>query len=597
MDTQQLRSWLDRVQRGSLSRRAFVQRLTRAVLSAPMASLLLLQHGVAPAQSLPAYKPTRRGGGGILKLLMWQGPTLLHPHLATGVKDQDGARIFYEPLAGWDAEGQLVPVLAAEIPTRENGGLSADGKSVVWRLKRNVTWHDGRPLTADDCVFTWEFARDPASAASTHGTYKNVTVSKIDSHTVRVSFERPTPFWARAFVGGVGCILPRHVFAPYAGARSREAPANLAPVGTGPYRFVEFKPGDLLRGEINPNYHVPNQPAFDGLTVKGGGDPTSAARAVLQTGEFDYAWNLGAVEDEVLRRIEAGGRGRVMLSSGGDLEWLLLNMSDPWAEVEGERGHVKSRHFAFSEPAVRQALALLVDRKSMQDFIFGRTGVATGNVVNHPIRFRSNGSRWEFNIDKANQLLDAAGWVRGGDGVRAKGGKPLKLVYQTSAGSLRQKIQAIVKQACQKAGIEVEIKAVTPTVFFSSDQANPDTYGKFWADMQTYATIMGEPDPERFMEQFARREVAQKANKWAGRNCSRWTNDEFERLSAAADLELDPVKRAALFVRMNDIVVGEHAVIPIAARLRVAGHANPLVISQPAWDLPLATLASWYREG
>ena len=106
--------------------------------------------GVARAQRGSAYKPTKRGGGGALKVLWWQGATLLNPHFAIGTKDQDGSRIFYEPLAGWDPDGDLLPMLAAEIPSRENGGLAADGKSVTWKLKRGVHWHDGKPFTADD---------------------------------------------------------------------------------------------------------------------------------------------------------------------------------------------------------------------------------------------------------------------------------------------------------------------------------------------------------------------------------------------------------------------------------------------------------------
>ncbi len=115
-----------------------------------------------------------------------RAPTLLNPHFATGTKDQDGSRIFYEPLAGWDSEGNLVPALAAEIPSRENGGLAADGKSVTWKLKQGVKWHDGKPFTADDVVFNWEFSSDPATATVTSGTYKDVKVEKVDDFTVRV---------------------------------------------------------------------------------------------------------------------------------------------------------------------------------------------------------------------------------------------------------------------------------------------------------------------------------------------------------------------------------------------------------------------------
>ena len=195
--------------------------------------------------------------------MYWQAVTLLNPHFAVGTKDQEGSRIFYEPLAGWDGDGNLVPILAAEIPSKENDGLAEDGRSVIWKLKRGVKWHDGMPFTADDVVFNWEYARTPETAAVSIASYKDITVEKIDDFTVRVVFAKPTPFWADAFVGAYGMIIPKHLFKDYVGAKSREAPHNLKPVGTGPYMFVDFKPGDMLRAKINPNYHVANRPHFE----------------------------------------------------------------------------------------------------------------------------------------------------------------------------------------------------------------------------------------------------------------------------------------------------------------------------------------------
>src|SRR5438105_12758329 len=146
MDEQALRGLIAEVEDGKLSRRAFVNQMIALGLTAPLATQMLVYSGVAHAQATPtAYKPTRRGGGGALKTLWWQGATLLNPHFAVGTKDQDGSRIFYEPLAGWDPEGELFPALAAEIPSRANGGLAADGRSVTWKLKRSVQWHDGKP--------------------------------------------------------------------------------------------------------------------------------------------------------------------------------------------------------------------------------------------------------------------------------------------------------------------------------------------------------------------------------------------------------------------------------------------------------------------
>jgi peptide/nickel transport system substrate-binding protein len=596
MDERELRMLIDEVKGGRLSRRSFVQTMIGLGLTAPLAGQMLASAGVAQAQPKFAYKPTKRGGGGPLKVLWWQGSTLLNPHFAVGTKDQDGSRIFYEPLAVWDPDGNLVPVLAAEVPSMQNGGLSKDGKSVTWKLKKGVQWHDGQPFTADDVIFNWEYAADAATAATTNGTYKDLKVDKIDSHTVKITFPKPSPFWADAFVGVRGMLIPKHVFGAFKGDKSREAPGNLKPVGTGPYRFVDFKPGDIVRGELNPSYHMPNRPFFDSIEMKGGGDANSAARAVLQTGEYDFAWNL-QVEDENLKRMEQGGKGKADIVPGGNIEHIQCNTTDPWKEVDGERSSIKTTHPVLSDPAVRQALNLLVDRASVQEQIYGRTGVATANFLNQPPRFASKATKFEFNVEKANQILEAAGWKKGADGIRAKDGKKLKFVYQTSINPLRQKTQAIVKQAAAKAGFEMDLKPVTASVYFSSDVANPDTYTHFYTDIQMYTTTMTQPDPEVFMSQFTSWEVATKDNKWQGRNITRWRNEEYDKLFRAAEVELDPVKRATLFVKMNELVIQHIVVIPVVLRPAVAAISNQLRgAEQSGWDSNFWTLHNWYKE-
>jgi peptide/nickel transport system substrate-binding protein len=598
MDEKALRNLIGQVKDGKLSRRSFVQRMVALGLTAPMAAQMLTFSGLpasAAGEEKFKYKPTKRGGGGALKVLWWQGATLLNPHFAIGTKDQDATRIFYEPLAGWDPDGDLFPVLAAEIPSRDNGGLAADGKSVTWKLKRGVTWHDGKPFTADDVVFNWEYAKDPASACVTIGSYKDVKVEKVDDFTVKVMFDKPTPFWADAFVGARGMIIPKHVFGDYKGDKSRDAPANLKPVGTGPYKFTDFKPGDMVRGEINASYHIENRPHFDTIEFKGGGDAVSAARAVIQTGEFDFAWNM-QVEDEILQRMEKGGKGVALITASGNIEHIQLNSTDPWTEVDGERASAKTKHPLLTDKAVRQALGMLVDRASVEQHIYGRTGVATGNFLNNPERVRSKNTKWEFNIEKANQLLEDAGWKKGSDGVRAKDGKRLKFVYQTSINTPRQKTQAIVKQACQKAGIDLELKSVTASVFFSSDVANPDTYSHFYCDIQMYTTTMTQPDAGTFMNQFTTAELATKENKWQGRNITRWTNEEYDKLFAASEGELDPVKRSAMFIRMNDLACGDQAVIPVVYRPRTAAISSRLKADISGWDTDMGNLKEWYRE-
>jgi peptide/nickel transport system substrate-binding protein len=597
MDERELKTLLDEVEKGRLSRRRFVQTMVGLGLTAPMAAHLLAAAGVAQAQTKWTFNPTKRGGGGLVKTLWWQAPTLLNPHFANGTKDQDASRIFYEPLGAYDPDGNLTPVLAAEIPSPQNGGVAKDGLSVTWRLKKNVVWHDGKPFTADDVVFNWEYALDPGTAAVTIGQYRDISkIDKLDSHTVKLSFKTPTPFWSAAFCGPTGMIIPKHLFQAFKGDKSREAPTNLKPVGTGPYRFVDFKPGDIVRGELNPTYHVANRPFFDQIEMKGGGDAVSAARAVIQTGEFDYAWNM-QVEDEILRRLEQGGKGHANIVSGGNIEHIQLNNTDPWTEVDGERSSVKTKHPTLSDPAVRQALNVLVDRGSVQEEIYGRTGIATANFVNAPARYVSKNTKWEFNVDKANQILDAAGWKRGADGIRAKDGKKLKFVYQTSINAPRQKTQQIVKQACAKAGIDVELKSVTANVFFSSDPANLDTFPHFSTDLQMFTTTMTQPDPQRFMDQFVSWEVAAKENKWAGRNPTRWRNEEYDRTWKAAEAEMDPVKRAAHFIKMNDLIIQNVVVIPVVFRPRVAAVSNRMRdVVQSGWDGDFWALAYWSKQ-
>ncbi len=597
MNEREIYELVGAVKAGRLSRRGFVNRIIGFGLSAPFASLVLARSGLAASADPTEYKPTKAGGGGLLKTLFWQAPTLLNPHFAVGTKDQEASRIFYEPLAAWDPDGNLSPVLAAEIPSIESDTLAHDDTWVIWKLKKGVTWHDGHAFTADDVVFNWKYAADPATAAVTIGNYKDITVEKLEDHAVRVRFAKPTPFWPQAFVGSMGMIIPKHLFENYIGKNSRDAPTNLKPVGTGAYRIVDFRPGDLVTGERNPSYHQPNRPYFDRIEMKGGGDAVSAARAVLQTGEYDFAWNL-QVEDEILSRLEksAGAKGRVEITPGGSIEHIQLNSTDPWTEVDGEFSSIKTTHPLFSDPAVRKAMALLVDRASVEKYIYGRAGIATGNFINNPQRFVSKNTHWEFNIDKAKDLLQQSGWAPGGDGIRAKDGKQLKLVFQTSINAPRQQTQAIVKQACQKAGIAVELKSITASVYFSSDTGNPDTYQKFHADIQEYNVNMGAPDPALFMRQFLSSEIASKQNKWQGRNITRWHSDAYDKAYDAADSETDPVKRAALFIKMNDMVVDYPAIVPVVYRPAVSGVSRLLTVRLSGWDNNFWDLPNWYRE-
>ena len=533
-----------------------------------------------------------------LKLLYWQAPTILNPHLSTGFKDAEASRITLEPLASFDNDGNLVPFLAAEIPTPENGGVAADGKSVTWKLKQDVKWSDGQPFTAQDVVFTYQFISNPKVGSSSAGTYEIVeSVEAIDDYTVKVNFKEVNPAWSLVFVGGSGMILPKHIYQTYSGANAREAPANLKPIGTGAYRVVDFRPGDTVIYEPNPEFRQVEQLGFTKVELKGGGDATSAARAVLQTGDADYAYNL-QVEAPVLKELEAAGQGVVVSNYGALMERIIINHSDPnQVAPSGERSSVDFPHPFFSDRHVRQAFALAVDRDTIAQQLYGITGKATTNFLVAPSEYVSPHTSYEYNPQKAKQLLDRAGWKdTNGNGIRDKNGTEMQVVFQTSVNPLRQKTQAVVKQGLQSIGVGVELKSIDPSVYFSSDSSNNDTVEHFYADLQMYTTGNISPDPGAYMNFQTCNQIPQQANNWSGDNNSRYCNPKYDSLWQAASKELDPQKRTQLFIAMNDMLIEDAVVIPLVHRADVVAFSNSLTgYELTAWDMRTWDIMNWKR--
>ena len=462
MDEPSLRQLIDQVKRGRVSRRVFVQTMAALGIGAPLAAQMLASAGVAAAQPREPYLvPTRRGGGGDLRILMWDAPTMLHPHFGRGLRDMTASRLFYEPLAAPAPDGTFVPVLAEEHPERrKNGGLAKDGQWVIWRLKKNVVWHDGVPFTADDVIFNWTFAIDPANVTSTRGAFEEVArIDKLDSHTVKVVYKKPQPFWGAVFTGGG--LLPRHIFEPLKGAGSRDAIGMVKPVGTGPYKLVEFKPGDWIRAEINPTYHVPNRPYFDRLDIKCGGDSPSAVRAVMQTGEYDFAYYV-LMEEDVLRRLEQGGtKGRIL---------TIPSQRRELHPVQPERPVDRGGRRAI-EPAVHASLPVRprgADRARASSST-GRRSRSTWSAA--PVRSRPTSSmrptdsarrtpRGSSTSTRPTRSSTRRDGRAGRTASAPRTASASRCSIQAAANATVQKVQMVVKQAAARAGIEIEVKAV-----------------------------------------------------------------------------------------------------------------------------------------
>ncbi|MEY4517461.1 MAG: hypothetical protein RLZZ499_60 [Cyanobacteriota bacterium] len=558
----------------------------------------LVSIGLTLAIAACSSSSTNTSQDSTLKLLYWQAPTILNPHLSTGFKDAEAARITLEPLASFDNQGKLIPFLAASIPTKNNG-VAADGKSVTWKLKQNIKWSDGKPFTAQDVVFTYKFLSNPKVGATSAGTYAVVkSVEAIDDYTVKINFKEVNPAWSLVFVGGEGMILPQHIYAPFNGENARSAPGNLKPVGTGAYRVVDFRPGDTVTYEPNPEFRQPGQLGFEKIELKGGGDATSAARAVLQTGDADFAYNL-QVEAPVLDELAAAGQGKVVSNYGAQMERIIINHSDPnKVAPSGERSSVDFAHPFLSDRSVRQALELAIDRDTIAQKLYGVTGKATANFLVAPPEYASSNISYKYDLEQAKQLLDQAGWKdTNGNGTRDKNGIEMQMVFQTSVNPLRQKTQAVVKQGLQSIGVGVELKSIDPGVYFSSDSSNNDTVEHFYADLQMYTSGNTDPDPTAYMNFMTCAQIPQQANNWSGDNNSRYCNPEYDKQWQSASQELDPKKRQQLFIAMNDLLIKDVAVIPLVHRADVMAFGNNLTGYQPtAWDMRTWDIMNWKRR-
>ena len=205
-----------------------------------------------------------------LTLLYWQAPSVPGSYLSAGAKDVDAGAITLDPLAKYDPDGNLAPALAAEIPTLENGGFSRDLTSITWKLKEGLKWSDGSDVSAEDVVFTRRYCVNEETGCTSESSFDGIaSVEALDSLTVKITFEAPTPYPYQAFVGAGAPIISRAQFADCIGAAATTCHAqNNAPLGTGPYRIIDFKANEQAVYERNPFYRGPS-PYFDRVGPQG----------------------------------------------------------------------------------------------------------------------------------------------------------------------------------------------------------------------------------------------------------------------------------------------------------------------------------------
>ncbi|WJS83585.1 peptide ABC transporter substrate-binding protein [Paracoccus sp. TOH] len=541
-----------------------------------------------------------RGSDGQLSVIMWQAPSTMNPYLSAGTKDIIASSIALEPLASFTTEGTIAPRLAAELPTVENGGIAKDLKSVTWTLKPGIKWADGSPFTAADVAFTAAYCMDPSGGCAQLAKFEGVeTVEAVDELTVKISFVSPRPDPFSAFVGAQSPVLQKAQFADCTGERAPTCTQqNFNPIGTGPFKVVEFRTNDTITFEANPEYRDPEKPAFARLVVKGGGDAAAAARSVLETGEFDYAWNTQLAPD-VIAGMEAAGKGKNVAAFGSLVERIHVNLTDPSSDLpEGERSTAKHPHPILTDANVRKALSMAIDRQLLTELGYGPAGQPTCNLVPAPAAWASENTEClTQDIAGAKALLDQAGWVAGGDGIREKDGKRLTLVFQSSVNAVRQDFQALIKQWWSEIGVETELKTVDPSVFFGGDAGSPDTFQKFYADIEMYANNFEGNNPEPYLARQTCDKIPGPDNQWQGENTSRYCDPEFDRLIGEMTQIVDPAERGAMGRTLNEMLTRDsNAVIPLVYRGTASAVSNTLGgVELNAWDSELWNVADWHR--
>ncbi len=540
-----------------------------------------------------------RGRDGEVKIIYWQAPSIMNPYLSGGTKELEAASLVIEPLARYNEKGNLVPWLAESIPTVENGGVNEDGTQITWMLKEGLMWSDGSPVTSEDVKFSWEYCTAEGGGCAQSEKYLDVTaVDTPDARTVVVNFGVPKPFPYAPFVGAQAPIIQKAQFQDCMGPKAPECTeANFNPIGTGPFKVVEFKPNDVITLEANDNYRDAGKPAFATVTFKGGGDATAAGRSVLETGEFDYAWNLQLAPD-VISAMEAKGNGKVVADFGTSVERIMVNLTDVSPDLGDERGTAAHPHPFLTEKAVRQALSMAIDRQLLTEIGYGPAGTPTCNVLPAPDIYAStaNDGCLVQDIEGAKKLLDDAGWVPGADGVREKDGKRLSLLFQTSTNAVRQDYQALIKQWWQEIGVETELRNINASVFFGSDPGSPDTFQKFFADVEMYTNNFDGTDPEQYMANWSCDQAPRPETQWQGNNMPRFCSEEYDALVKQMAETSGLEARAELAKKMNDMLMQEYVIIPITHRGRVAAHSNKLGgVIMNVWDSELWNIADWHR--
>jgi peptide/nickel transport system substrate-binding protein len=452
-----------------------------APVEEPMEEAEATSEEAAPEEPEPVEEPTESTGGGLVTFIFTQEFDSLSPLYSAMWFTAITHQLWNVWTWHFDENNEPIPVLVTEIPSEENGGISEDGRTITLRLRDDIVWSDGTPVTSEDFLFSYEMIMASTNTVQSTYPFSNIeTIEAPDPQTVVLNFAEPFAPWLATLWRSV---LPAHVLRPVfeADGTLDEAAWNLAPtVGIGPYRFAEWESGSFARFVRNENWHG-ERPNIDEIFIRFVPDDASQV-AALQTGSGDLGTFIAYSDVPTL---EAAGVNIVTIPSGYN-EGVYFYM-DP------EQGHP-----ALQDVLVRQAIAMAIDREALaNDLLLGLTRPATTLWDEMPYN-SPDIVAWSYDPDEAASLLDEAGWVdSNGDSVRDKDGVELVLTHGTTIREIRQDAQAVMQQQLAAVGIRLELFSVDPSVLFASyGEGGPAATGEYdlfqWSDGPAY------PDPDHY---------------------------------------------------------------------------------------------------
>lgn len=468
----------------------------------------------------------RQGGELIVGFI--QEPDSLNPWMSGLNVALEIENTFYEQLTRVTPEGDHVPALAKEVPSLENGGISEDLKTYTYRLREDVTWHDGEPFTADDVVFTYNAIADPTVNARSRTGFELIeSVEATDPHTVVFRLNRPSGAFLETFA--YRGILPKHMFE---GQDMNTTELNIRPtVGNGPYKFVEWVSGDRVVVERNENYY--REGGYLDRIIFRFVPNSDTLMTMLETGEIDMRFVLTAEHVPLARQLPDY---EVFATPAHSYFHFTINVDDP---ILGDR-------------LVRQALSYGLDKQEITETVLQGLVEPHWSPIAQPCwAFVDPAEKMSYDPARAAELLDQAGWTMGGGGIREKDGQRLTINLMNIAGdSERLQVVQLVQAMWKELGAEVNIDAVDAATFVSKSTARDFqiAYG-FWSFSS---------DPSGYNERFLSTSVA---------NWMNYHVPEVDRLLLEGEATLDREARKELYAQFQEIVINDVPSLPLYNRV------------------------------